>query len=256
LEYGAETIELDVWLTADQEVVVFHDGDLQRMTGEAGHVQNLPYHQLPLIPYEYDGQITEVAIPRLKDVLEAVPAETPMIIEFKTDSQDLIDRVHAHVTSSGHINHLVWFSLQSKINQRLAFTDPNIPRVTCVPQMLRLICLYHIGLLPFVKIEEEIFGVPIDEVNYARIRDQKALKSLPDWVCKVLAFFFGGKPPKLLIPKKMMMHLRKRGMPVWFLGVNDEADINVALQAGATGLLTDKPKFVSEYIKKRFGKQN
>jgi hypothetical protein len=38
----------------------------------------------------------------------------------------------------------------------------------------------------------------------------------------------GGKPPKALIPPGLFAHLRKRGIPVFFLGVNDEADIQVS----------------------------
>lgn len=60
------------------------------------------------------------------------------------------------------------------------------------------------------------------------MREQKALKALPDAVCWVLAFVLGGKPPSALIPPKLFKHLRARGVPIFFLGVNDEEDLKVS----------------------------
>lgn len=44
----------------------------------------------------------------------------------------------------------------------------------------------------------------------------------------------------MLVLPKLFAHLRRRGIPVWFMGVNDEHDYKLALEAGATGVLTDR----------------
>eukprot|EP00639_Heterosigma_akashiwo_P011753 CAMPEP_0206366572 /NCGR_PEP_ID=MMETSP0294-20121207/3530_1 /ASSEMBLY_ACC=CAM_ASM_000327 /TAXON_ID=39354 /ORGANISM="Heterosigma akashiwo, Strain CCMP2393" /LENGTH=216 /DNA_ID=CAMNT_0053812659 /DNA_START=766 /DNA_END=1416 /DNA_ORIENTATION=- len=165
------------------------------------------------------------------------------------DSQLLVDEVLRAVRARGRGADLVWFSMQPGTNRRLGRSAPSVPRVTSVPDMLRLLLLYYAGLLPFVGIEHEIFGVPMDKVDYERIRDQKSLKGLPDWVCRMLAVLFSGTPPKLMIPSGMMKHLRKRGMPVWFLGVNSPADAAAALAAGATGLLSDRPAALAPHLR-------
>jgi glycerophosphoryl diester phosphodiesterase len=41
-----DAIELDVWLTADDEVAVFHDGSLDRCIGVSGHIRDLTSQQL------------------------------------------------------------------------------------------------------------------------------------------------------------------------------------------------------------------
>lgn len=89
------------------------------------------------------------------------------------------------------------------------------------------IFFYYTGILPFVRLNEDILGIPIDRVDYARVREQKALKVLPDAVCAILAFVLGGKPPSALIPPGLFKHLRARGIPIFFLGVNDEEDLKV-----------------------------
>ncbi len=96
---------------------------------------------------------------------------------------------------------------------------------------------------------EDVFGIPIDRVDYARVREQKAFKALPDAACRVLAHVLGGKPPRALIPPGLFAHLRARGVPVLFLGVNDEEDIRIAERAGATAVLTDRPSWLRQHIK-------
>jgi glycerophosphoryl diester phosphodiesterase len=96
---------------------------------------------------------------------------------------------------------------------------------------------------------EDIFGIPVDRVDYARVREQKAFKALPDAACRVISYILGGKPPRALIPSRLFTHLRARGMPVLFLGVNDDADLKLAQEAGATAVLTDRPRWLSQRIK-------
>lgn len=100
------------------------------------------------------------------------------------------------------------------------------------PQNSQCILLYYTGFLPFVRLDSDILGIPIDHVDYARVREQKALKALPDAVCWVLAFILGGKPPLALIPPGLFKHLRARGIPIFFLGVNDEEDLKVREAGG------------------------
>ena len=46
IDQGAEAIELDVQLTRDQEVVVFHDVHLDRTTNGSGKVKDLTLSEL------------------------------------------------------------------------------------------------------------------------------------------------------------------------------------------------------------------
>lgn len=55
------------------------------------------------------------------------------------------------------------------------------------------------------------------------------------WYCHAV---FGGKPPRAMIPSGLFDHMRRRGMPVFFLGVNDDRDIEVRARAG----LVPRPK--------------
>ena len=90
VDYGCG-IELDVRLTADGEVVVFHDDDLKRMCGFNVRVDSLTASQLSRIPL-LGG---EYGIPRLKDVLRLVDGAVPLLIELKgeTKNTELCDKL-------------------------------------------------------------------------------------------------------------------------------------------------------------------
>lgn len=74
-------IECDVHLTKDREVVVFHDGDLKRLTGRDGtaHAQTLS----EICAMSVGG--TADKVPSLKQMLELVGGKVPLVIELKGD---------------------------------------------------------------------------------------------------------------------------------------------------------------------------
>jgi glycerophosphoryl diester phosphodiesterase len=71
--------ELDVRLTRDGEVVVFHDRALRRLTGAAGRVEDLDAAELTALPI----QGTVERVPLLRDVLALVDGRVPLLIELK-----------------------------------------------------------------------------------------------------------------------------------------------------------------------------
>jgi len=71
-------IELDVQLSRDGVVVVFHDDDLLRMTGDARRVDQVDYEELRQIPLP-DGN----AIPAFERVLQLVNGRVPLLVEIK-----------------------------------------------------------------------------------------------------------------------------------------------------------------------------
>ncbi len=73
-------IELDVQLSADGEAMVFHDHDLDRVTGETGYVRQSRRSELEAMGL-YGGTET---IPALDDVLSLVAGRVPVLVEIKT----------------------------------------------------------------------------------------------------------------------------------------------------------------------------
>ena len=72
-------MELDVQLSKDGQVVVFHDDTLDRACGVAARVDELDYAELQRL--SLFG--TEERIPRFSEVLALVGGRTPLIVELK-----------------------------------------------------------------------------------------------------------------------------------------------------------------------------
>lgn len=71
-------IELDVQLTKDGQMVVFHDGDLRRVCGADARVRDLTYEELKKHPLPNGS-----AIPLFSEVLDRVGGNVPLIVEVK-----------------------------------------------------------------------------------------------------------------------------------------------------------------------------
>lgn len=70
-------IELDVHLTKDNIVVVFHDNNLKRLTGINKNIKDLTYDEIKNI----------IDVPTLNEVLSLVKGKVPIIIELKFDNK-------------------------------------------------------------------------------------------------------------------------------------------------------------------------
>ncbi len=73
-------IELDVQLSADGEVVVFHDYTLERMTGDGRKLSALTLEELKKLRLD---RTTDETIPTLREVLDVVDGRVPLLIELK-----------------------------------------------------------------------------------------------------------------------------------------------------------------------------
>ncbi len=75
-------IELDVQLTKDGEVVVFHDYTTERMTGVEGKVAEMTLDELQCLNLAE----TDEKIPLFSEVLELIDGKIPILIELKGES--------------------------------------------------------------------------------------------------------------------------------------------------------------------------
>ena len=81
---GGFGIELDVRLSSDGVLMVFHDDTLERMTEEEGRVDKRCASELR----EIKLLGTDEHIPTFDEVLELVSGKVPLLVEIKEDSSD------------------------------------------------------------------------------------------------------------------------------------------------------------------------
>ena len=81
IEHGL-AIETDIHITADGEVVIFHDDTLNRMCGVDGVIEEKTLAELKALRLAN----TEHTIPTFEEFLKLVNGRVPLLIEFKTKS--------------------------------------------------------------------------------------------------------------------------------------------------------------------------
>ncbi len=77
-------IEIDIHLTKDEQVVVFHDGNTERMCGRNGKIEEMTLDEIKSL------SLLETAekIPTLQEVLSLVRGQVFLLIEFKVSSDN------------------------------------------------------------------------------------------------------------------------------------------------------------------------
>ncbi|MCG8610490.1 MAG: glycerophosphodiester phosphodiesterase [Pseudomonadales bacterium] len=116
--HGIRHFELDIRLSADGELIVIHDPTLERTTGRKGKPSDYTAAELAEIdarknvkPWsEFQG------IPRLTDILEAVPETVHFQFEVKTDYKDRLNIL---------CNRLVELIQRRQFHGRCAITSSN-----------------------------------------------------------------------------------------------------------------------------------
>ncbi|WP_431297992.1 glycerophosphodiester phosphodiesterase family protein [Tabrizicola sp. BL-A-41-H6] len=80
-------IEIDIQLSSDGVPIVFHDDELDRLTGETGPVSDHPAKELTRIPL----RDCDETIPTLAQTLAIVAGRVPLLIEIKDQTHAMSD---------------------------------------------------------------------------------------------------------------------------------------------------------------------
>ena len=80
VEMGVDAVELDVHLSSDGEVVVFHDRKLERASNGQGWINRHSLQQLRALALGYDPSHR---IPTLDEVFDSLPPDYPVCVELK-----------------------------------------------------------------------------------------------------------------------------------------------------------------------------
>ncbi|MDF1588807.1 MAG: glycerophosphodiester phosphodiesterase family protein [Gammaproteobacteria bacterium] len=94
LKSGACYVEFDVQCTADNKFVVIHDVELERTTGEKGHLFEMTYHELENIrahePERFSRTFENERIPALIDVVHLLQRypKANALVEIKEETLD------------------------------------------------------------------------------------------------------------------------------------------------------------------------
>lgn len=134
IQAGAREIELDVRLSADDQLFVLHDAELKRTTGSSGAAQRLPLAALQALDARHalPNWPQACPIPALQEVLAAVPADTRFQFEVKADGRAPLPALARALTDMIHhqqlANRVVVTSSSARFLAIMHSQAANIPR--------------------------------------------------------------------------------------------------------------------------------
>lgn len=138
LEVGVHAVELDVWITADDELVLFHDGEVPTDSGPVD-IRSLKLRDIPLSRREQLGFTDEERAPTLHELLAlfrfAGASDVIIDVEVKSshdDDRGYLDEVTARVSTvllaHASAQAIRVRSFDTRVLERFATLAPALPR--------------------------------------------------------------------------------------------------------------------------------
>ena len=214
---GAPAIELDAKLTADGEIVVFHDRTLERTTDGTGRLQDKTLAALKELDAGsyFSPAFKGEPIPTLAEVFEAVGHQVFINIEltnYATPKDQLPDKAAALVAKFGLQKKIMFSSFNHYALQRANRLIPGVP----------------LGLLA----PPGILGVP------AR-----------SWLGRKWVAYQALHPALRDATPRLIKKSHQRGHRVHVYTVNKPADILRLFHYGVDGIFTDDPPLAFDVLR-------
>ncbi len=213
VEMGAEAIELDTMLTADDTPIVIHDQYLERATNGSGSVASKTVAEIKLLDAGsmFDPRFAEEKIPTLEEVFSAVGNKILINVELKNYASPF-DRLPETVID---------LVMKKGLADRVLLSSFN-----------------PISLIKAQRASENIRRAALTGDGPKIVRG----------VIEVFTNYFALHPEVSLVNQEMVVKHHAAGNRVNVWTVNEESVMMKLLSMGVDGLITDKPDIAKKVI--------
>jgi glycerophosphoryl diester phosphodiesterase len=212
LEMGADAIELDLQLTSDREVVVYHDRTLAKIGHPRARIGELTLAQVQELDAGTwkDPRFAGERIPTLVDVLARYAGRTRLMLELKVAEDEtparrasLVDRTLQKVGAGPTRDGVHLLSFDARLLSRVSHTTPSLPLV-----------------------------LDVDEAPDSAVLG-RALAGI-DVLCL----------PARLCSARLGHEVRSRGRQLWAYRCDTDHSVTRGQRAGVTAAMSDRPDWL------------
>ena len=216
MEAGVTEIELDVRLSRDGHLIVVHDANVTRTTGERGKAHHYTLSQLEVLDARRNtpGWHSPLGIPSLREVVDRCGPSMRFQFEVKGAARAILHRL-AH--------QLVDFINQRQMNDRVVVTSS------------------HTGFLRMLG----TMTAHIERGYVAEYRYQQPTRRAVALGCTWLM------PRHTLVTPALMRRARRRNLKVSTWTVNDLTRAERMVELGVDGIITDFPTSFIAHFQRR-----
>lgn len=225
---GADALEIDVRLTEDGTVVVFHDDDTARLTGEPGTIEGRPLSSVAALDaafgFSTDGGATHplrgkgVRIPTFAETLARFPAMR-FNVDAKTEDAGLAEALADEVKAARAIDRVCVGSFFDAQAERLG-------------RLLADACRY----LPQDAATCHVLNAKSGGAG-AGCPKGYDLADLPHRIGVMI-----------VVDAKVVGYFHAHGIPVHVWTVDDEQEMRELLALGVDGIVTDRPDVLKRVL--------
>jgi glycerophosphoryl diester phosphodiesterase len=225
LETGVDVLEIDIWRTKDNVVVVNHDETVDRTTNGTGKINTFTLDELQQLDAGYSWSVDGTypyrgaghTISTLDQVLNQFP-DARFNIDMKENSGELIDALCEHIEKHGAHDRIIVASFHQRALYTFRKRCPNVRTSAGVWEIIRFIILSRLHLTglytpPFAAFQLPDRAGPISVVNSTFIDAAHS-----------------------------------RGIEVHPYTINDKADMHHLIEWGVDGIITDYPDRLKEVL--------
>lgn len=215
VDQGAQAIELDVQLTKDDEVVVFHDVHLGRTTNGSGRLKDHTLSELKELSaaLSFTPAYQTEQIPTLAEVFDLLPAEIIINIELK--------------------------NLHASFDSLPARTAAVIRNYKAEGRVL----VSSFNAIALRKFARELPAVPLGRLLYTK-RAVKLYSYFPFLHAKFQSVHLSYKS----LEPQIISRFKRSGKKVFVYTLNHTEDILNAIKMGIDGFFTDDPGFAARIL--------
>jgi len=225
---GADCIETDVRRTRDGAVVIFHDDDTARLTGEAGSIEARTLAEVQALDAGFaftpDGGATfpwrgrGVRVPALTEALARYPAMR-FNVDAKGEEPALAGALAAAVRAAGAVERVCLGSFHDAQGERLRALLPEAAHFLSQGPATQHVMAARAGAPP----ESSPAGWDLADLPH-RLGDL------------------------VVVDEPLVRHFHALGMPLHVWTVDEEGDMRALLALGVDGLVTDRPDLLARVL--------
>jgi glycerophosphoryl diester phosphodiesterase len=235
---GFDGVDVDAQFSKDREVIIFHDVSLERFTTETGRVDSKTVEELVTydLAIKYREGFSDVYIKTFEDFVREITPSTRLMVELKVSavSDTGIEKRVNEILSKYQAYDRVYVS---------SFNPVVLYRLKQIDSRIRTVFIFMDSGWDPKRVaetkEEDRVALPwYLQTEWTRVAIRKLVK--PDAVSI-----------NYQVNESVIDKLLAKGYPVFLWSVNEENQINDALEKKPYGIVTDEPPLAKE-LRNRF----